>query len=138
MAFQYLIEADALARAMELSQEADYDNRAAFAGEINKMSAGSIGAITIYRPMYNAGYLIATSLEIDHLEAATGEVGAKFRDRQSQAQKLFEMQLAIDRSTPEIVIPPGFSAIEALARFCGCNSSGGGMNVIYGGAAFTV
>ncbi len=78
------------------------------------------GGVT-YRYYYVAARRLQTNLEIQAITKADG--GVEFTGQIRPIETYLNLQLGIDLSTP-LVVPPGFTAIEALKELCGCKGGG--------------
>lgn len=115
--------AQAIAK-VQILADAPTDNDIEFISDLLELSAGidQLGE-RVYRFYYVAARRLQTNLEIQALSAA--EQGIKFTGQAVPIQTYLNLQLGIDLSTP-LIVPPGFTAIEALNELCGCGSGGGG------------
>jgi len=77
-----------------------------------------------YRTYYVAARRLQTNLEIQALSKA--EQGITFTGQAKPIETYLNLQLGLDLSTP-LIVPPGFTAIEALNELCGCKGGGGAL-----------
>jgi hypothetical protein len=81
----------------------------------------AFAAGTTYRTYYVAARRLQTNLEIQALSKA--EQGVTFTGQIRPIETYLNLQLGIDLSTP-LIVPPGFTTIEALNELCGCKGGG--------------
>lgn len=106
----------AIAKVMALADatEADLD----FITDLLQASAGIGPAGEI---VYRHWYTTARKLQVDlDKQALTAADGASFTNYTTPIRTYLDLQLGIDLSTP-LIVPPGFTAIEALNQLCGCS-----------------
>ena len=77
-----------------------------------------------YRYYYVAARRLQTNLEIQAITKA--EQGVEFTGQAKPIETYLNLQLGIDLSTP-LIVPPGFTAIEALNELCGCKGGTGAL-----------
>lgn len=123
MPLQPLTLAQAIAKVQTLA-DAPSDIDVEFITDLLELSAGiDPKGLLVYRFYYVAARRLQTNLEIQALSQA--EQGVKFTGQVTPIQTLLNLQLGIDLSIP-LIVPPGFTAVEALNELCGCGSGGGG------------
>jgi hypothetical protein len=119
---QPLTLAQAIAK-VQILADAPTDNDIEFISDLLQISAGlniAKGEV-VYRTYYVAARRLQTNLEIQLLSKA--EQGIEFTGQIRPIETFLNLQLGIDLSTP-LIVPPGFTAIEALAELCGCKGGG--------------
>lgn len=121
---QLLTLAQAIAK-VQILADAPTDNDTEFISDLLEYSVGinPIGA-KVYRYYYAAARRLQTNLEIQALSKA--ENGIQFTGQIRPIETYLNLQLGIDLSTP-LIVPPGFTAIEALNQLCGCKGSSGAL-----------
>lgn len=121
---QLLTLVQAIAKVKVLA-DAPTDQDSEFISDLLEYSAGinPIGAI-VYRYYYVAARRLQTNLEIQALSKA--ENGVEFTGQIRPIETYLNLQLGIDLSTP-LIVPPGFTAIEALKQLCGCKGNSGAL-----------
>lgn len=118
--------AQAIAKAQVLA-DAPTANDVEFLSDLMEVSAGidPLGR-TVYRYYYAAARRLQTNLEIQALSKADG--GVEFTGQATPIETYLNLQLGIDLSTP-LIVPPGFTAVEAINDLCGCKGGGGSLTM---------
>lgn len=117
---QPLTLAQAIAKVQILADALD-ETDTEFISDLLEVSAGINGlGQVVYRYYYTAARRLQTNLEIQALSKA--ENGIEFTGQIRPIETYLQLQLGVDLSTP-LMVPPGFTAIEALSQLCGCEGN---------------
>jgi hypothetical protein len=115
--------AEAIAKVQVLA-DAPTDQDIEFISDLLEVSAGiNPAGELVYRFYYVAARRLQTNLEIQAITKAEG--GVELTGQIRPIETYLNLQLGIDLSTP-LIVPPGFTAIEAKNELCGCGSGGSG------------
>ena len=102
----YLVKADSLLRAKERANNPG-STADAFLNELLDMSAGAVGGVIHYRPMYCAAMFLQQDSSIQTLAKADG---VEFTGLVTKISSLFGLQAAYDAQY-QLVVPAGFEVL---------------------------